>query len=75
MKLSKKAQEKADKKKNEMSLDDQVYWSQLLAKHGSDYHAMQMDHKLNTNQCGAEQCKKMCEKYMKLYTAPAVKHA
>lgn len=52
-----------------MSWDDQVYWSTLLAKHGSDYYAMQMDRKLNTQLHGQEKCKKMCELYMKYYAA------
>jgi len=71
---SKKCEERFQKKQ-EMSLDAQVYWSTLLAKHGSDYHAMQLDSKLNPRQCGEKECKRMCEKYMAEYAAPVVKHA
>ena len=70
---SKKSEERA-KMNQVMSLDAQVYWSTLLAKHGSDYHAMQLDSKLNPRQCGEKECKRMCERYMTECAAPAVKH-
>ena len=71
VRLSRKVQKERDRR-GVMSFDDQVYWSTLLAKHGSDYYAMQMDRKLNTQLHGQEKCKKMCELYMKYYAAETV---
>lgn len=71
VRLSRKMQKEKDRR-GAMSYDDQVYWSTLLAKHGSDYYAMQMDRKLNPLLHGQEKCKKMCELYMTHYAATTI---
>lgn len=58
-----------------MSLEKQVYWSELILKHGSDYKAMERDVKLNKALYTEEKCKKMCELYMKQMAAPILPSA
>ena len=61
------------KKECHMTIDDQLYWSRLLAKHGSDYRKMQLDSKLNPMQYSAQKCRLRCEQYMATYAAPIVR--
>lgn len=58
-----------------MTLKKQVYWSELILKHGTDYKAMEKDVKLNSALYSETKCKKMCELYMKQMEAPILPSA
>lgn len=58
-----------------MPLHKQVYWSELILKHGSDYKAMERDVKLNSALYTETKCKKMCELYMEQMAAPILPSA
>lgn len=58
-----------------MNLKKQVYWSELILKHGTDYKAMERDVKLNSALYSETKCKKMCELYLKQMAAPILPEA
>jgi len=64
-----------EKQPKRLTWEEQLYWSALLTRYGSDYEKMQRDRKLNYEQHSAAQCKRMCELYVETCAAPIVPSA